>query len=200
MSYANAIGYGQNVGQDFDCLTSLMPDPSEMTSWETAWAACGQPVGQHESPAGPQTTVMQNAILVQAIANDGIAMNPYVVGHVLSPEGVETYATTPRSLGQPISGETAEQVKTAMLEVVENGTGSAAQVYGTRVGGKTGTAEAGGDNVNSLFIGFAPYDDPTLVISVCVEGNGSNVEGQAAAIAGQVLADSLKIQASGAAK
>lgn len=200
VNYANAIGYGQNVGQDFDCLTSLMPDPSEMTSWETAWAACGQPVGQHESPAGPQTTVMQNAILVQTIANDGIAMNPYVVGHVLSPEGVETYATTPRSLGQPISGETAEQVKTAMLEVVENGTGSAAQVYGTRVGGKTGTAEAGGDNVNSLFIGFAPYDDPTLVISVCVEGNGSNVEGQAAAIAGQVLADSLKIQASGAAK
>ena len=65
---------------------------------------------------------------------------------------------------------------------------------------ETGTAEAGGDNVNSLFIGFAPYDEPTLVISVCVEGNGANVEGQAAAIAGQVLEDSLQIQASGAAK
>ena len=171
-----------------------------MTIWETAWAACGQPVGQHESPAGPQTTVMQNAVLAQAIANNGIAMNPYVVGHVLSPEGAETYATSPRSLGQAISGETADQVKEAMLEVVENGTGSAARVYGTRVAGKTGTAETGGDSINSLFIGFAPYDDPTLVISVCVEGNGSDVEGQAAEIAGRVLADSLKIQASGAAK
>ena len=200
VSYANAFGYGQGIGQDFDCQPSLMPDPAEMTSWETAWASCGQPVGQHESPAGPQTTVMQNAVLAQAIANDGIAMNPYVVGHVLSPEGVETSATTPRSLGQPISGETAEQVKEAMLEVVENGTGRAARVSGTRVAGKTGTAETGGGNANSLFIGFAPYDEPTLVISVCVEGNGTNVEGQAAAIAGQVLADSLKIQASGAAK
>ena len=200
VSYANAFGYGQNIGMDFECQTSLMPDPAEMTSWETAWAACGQPVGQHESPAGPQTTVMQNALLAQTIANDGIAMNPYVVEHVLSPEGVETFSTTPRSLGQAISGETSEQVKQAMLEVVENGTGVSAQVYGTRVAGKTGTAEAGGDNVNSLFIGFAPYDEPTLVISVCVEGNGANVEGQAAAIAGQVLEDSLKIQASGAAK
>ena len=200
VSYANAFGYGQSIGMDFECQTSLMPDPAEMTSWETAWAACGQPVGQHESPAGPQTTVMQNALLAQTIANDGIAMNPYVVEHVLSPEGVETFSTTPRSLGQAISGGTSEQAKQAMLEVVENGTGVSAQVYGTRVAGKTGTAEAGGDNVNSLFIGFAPYDEPTLVISVCVEGNGANVEGQAAAIAGQVLEDSLQIQASGAAK
>ena len=198
VSYANAFGYGREIGQDFTSAASLMPAANEMTEWETAWAACGQPVGQHESPAGPQTTVMQNAVVAQAIANGGVAMDPYVVGHVLSPEGVETSSTTPRSLGQAISAETAEQMKEAMLGVVEHGTGISAQVSGTRVAGKTGTAEVENGNANSLFVGFAPYDEPTLVISVCVEGRGTNVEGLAASIAGQVLADALQIQASGA--
>ena len=63
---------------------------------------------------------------------------------------------------------------------------------------KTGTAEVENGNINSLFIGFAPYDEPTLVISVCVEGQGSDVEGLAASLAGQVLSASLQAQASGA--
>ena len=200
VSYATAFGYGQQIGQDFPCVASLMPVASEMTEWETAWAACGQPVGQHESPAGPQTTVMQNAVVAQTIANGGVAMNPYVVGHVLSPEGVETSSTAARSLGQAISATTADQLKQAMLQVVESGTGTAAQVSGVRVAGKTGTAEVENGNVNSLFIGFAPYDEPTLAISVCVEGRGSNVEGIAAGIAGEVISETLQIQASGAAR
>ena len=200
VSYANAFGYGQRIGQDFSCVASLMPTPSEMTEWETAWAACGQPVGQHESPAGPQTTIMQNAVVAQTIANNGVAMNPYVVSHVLSAEGVETSTTAPRSLGQAISATTAEQLKEAMLAVVESGTGTAAQVSGVRVAGKTGTAEVENGNINSLFIGFAPYDEPTLAIAICVEGQGNDVEGLAASIAGQVIAQTLQIQASGAAR
>lgn len=198
VSYANAYGYGRKIGQDFDCLTSLMPDPSEMTEWETAWASCGQPVGQHESPAGPQTTVMQNAVVAQTIANGGVAMDPYVVDHVLSPEGVVTSQTTPRSLGQVISSQTADQMKEAMLGVVDHGTGRRAQVAGVQVAGKTGTAEVENGNINSFFIGFAPYDNPTLVISACVEGQGEDVEGFAAGLAGQVLASALQVQASGA--
>lgn len=198
VTYAQAFGYGRTLGQDFSCLASLMPDPSEMTEWETAWAACGQPVGQHESPAGPQTTVMQNAVVAQAITNGGVAMDPYVVDHVLSPEGVTTSTTSPRSLGQVISANTAEQVKEAMLGVVTHGTGRRAQVAGTQVAGKTGTAEVENGNINSFFIGFAPYDSPTLAISVCVEGQGEDVEGFAAALAGEVLATALSVQSSGA--
>ena len=198
VSYANAFGYGRAVGQDFSTLASLMPVASEMTEWETAWAACGQPVGQHASPAGPQATVMQNAMVAQAVANGGVVMDPYVVDHVLSPEGVVTSTTQARSLGQAISSDTAEQVKSAMLDVVESGTGVAAQVYGAQVAGKTGTAEVEGGNVNSLFIGFAPYDNPTLVISICVEGQGTDVEGLAASLAGRVLTRALAVQTAGA--
>ena len=199
VSYARAFGFGTALGQDFSTVASLMPDPDEMTEWEIAWAACGQPVGQHDSPAGPQLTCMQNAVTCAAIANGGVVMNPYVVDHILSPEGVTISTTTPRSLGQAISADTALLVKEAMLGVVDHGTGMRAQVAGTNVAGKTGTAQVENGNINSFFVGFAPYDNPTLVISVVIEGNGEDVEGVAAAVAGQVLATSLSVQAMGAA-
>ena len=195
--YARAFGYGTSLGQDFSSASSLMPDPSEMTEWETAWAGAGQPVGQHSSPAGPQTTVMQNAVVAAAIANNGVAMSPYVVDHVLSPEGVTVSTTQPKSLGQAVTSETAQSVKEAMLEVVQSGTGTAAQVRGARVAGKTGTAETG-KYINSAFIGFAPYDNPTLAISVYVEGTETDdVSGLAAKLAGQVISKSLNAQAQG---
>ena len=97
-----------------------------------------------------------------------------------------------------MSADAAARTKEAMLACVESGSGMRAQVSGTRVAGKTGTAEVEDGNVNSLFIGFAPYDNPTLAISVCVEGNGTDVEGLAAALAGRVMAATLSIQAAGA--
>ena len=121
-------------------------------------------------------------------------MNPYVVDHVLSPEGATVSTTSPKSLGQAVGADAASKTKEAMLACVEQGSGMGAQVSGTRVAGKTGTAEVGGNNVNSLFIGFAPYDNPTLAVSVC----GSNVEGLAASLAGKVIASTLSIQAAGA--
>ncbi|MBQ6523335.1 MAG: FtsW/RodA/SpoVE family cell cycle protein [Atopobiaceae bacterium] len=200
VNYARAFGYGSDgVGQDFTTVASLMPEPGEMTEWELAWAACGQPVGEHPSPAGPQTTVMQNAVMAATIANGGIAMNPYVVDHILSPEGVTVSTAQPHALGQPITAETAAQVKEAMLAVVEEGSGYAAQIDGVLVAGKTGTAETSPTTANSLFVGFAPYDQPTLAISICIEGSENNeVNGVATRLAGQVLATCLNIQAWGA--
>ena len=198
VSYANAFGFGQSLGQDFSTVTSLMPVASEMTEWELAWASCGQPVGQHASPAGPQVTCMQNAVTAAALANGGVVMNPYVVDHVLSPEGTVTSTTQPKSLGQAVSAETCEQMKQPMIDVVESGTGWRAQVDGVKVAGKTGTAQVENGNINAFFIGYAPADNPTLAISVVVEGQGEDVEGYAAALAGKVIAAAIKVQTSGA--
>lgn len=196
---ANRLGYGSSIGQDFNTLPSLMPDPNEMTEWETAWASAGQPVGEHKSPAGPQTTAMQNAMIAATVANNGTTMNPYIIDHVLSPEGTTTTATQPESLGQAFTPETTADLKKAMLAVVENGTGTAARIRGVDVAGKTGTAETSSESANSLFIGFAPYEEPTLAISVVIEQvDDSSVNGTAAAIAGQVLAACLNVQATGA--
>ena len=189
---AQAFGYGQNLGIDFSTAASIMPDPADMSTWELAWAGAGQPVGQGHTP-GPQTTVMQNAVIAAAIANNGIAMNPYVVGQILAPDGTVVKTTRERSLGQAVSSGTAEQVKEAMLDVVQNGSGSAAGIAGVKVAGKTGTAETNSATPNSTFIGFAPYDTPTLAVSLVLEETTEN-EATAAAVAGQVLRAALAAQ------
>ena len=192
--YARAFGYGQSLGQDFGTAESIIPDAGEMTEWELAWAGAGQPVGQGHTP-GPQTTVMQNAVIAAAIANDGIAMNPYIVSQTLSPEGTVVKTTQSRSLGQAVSADTAAKVKEAMLAVVEDGTGTLAQVSGVKVAGKTGTAEVGSSTINSVFVGFAPYDTPTVAISVMLENyDEDSDEPNAAALAGQVLKVALAVQ------
>lgn len=186
---ARAFGYGQQLGLDFTTAASVMPNPEEMTEWELAWAGAGQPVGQGHTP-GPQATVMQNALMAATIANNGIAMNPYVVSQILAPDGTVLKTTRGHSLGQAVGSGTAEQVKQAMLDVVQNGTGSAAAIAGVKVAGKTGTAETNNANANSTFVGFAPYDTPTVAIAVVIEQNAKGEE-SAAAVGGQVLRAAL---------
>lgn len=189
---ARAFGYGQQLGLDFTTAASVMPNPEEMTEWELAWAGAGQPVGQGHTP-GPQATVMQNALMAATIANNGIAMNPYVVSQILAPDGTVLKTTRGHSLGQAVSSGAAAQVKQAMLDVVQNGTGSAAAIAGVKVAGKTGTAETNNANANSTFVGFAPYDTPTVAIAVVIEQNAKGEE-SAAAVGGQVLRAALATQ------
>lgn len=189
VAVAQAFGYGQDLGTDFTTAASIMPNPEDMSVWELAWAGAGQPVGQGHTP-GPQTTVMQNAVVAATIANNGIAMNPHVVGQILAPDGTVIKTTRERSLGQAVSSGTAAQVKEAMLDVVQSGSGVAANIAGVKVAGKTGTAETNSTTPNSTFIGFAPYDTPTLAISLVLEQTSEN-ETTAAAVAGQVLRAAL---------
>ena len=192
VQFANAFGYGQKLGQDLTSAASIMADPSLMTEWETAWAGAGQPVGMDHTP-GPQTTVMQNAVIAAAIANSGVVMDPFFVSQVLAPDGTVVKTTQSRSLGQAVSSTTADQVKQAMLAVVQSGTGTDAQIPGVKVAGKTGTAETSGTNVNSMFVGFAPYDSPTVAISVALEDYDKH-DVKAAKIAGIVLTAALAAQ------
>ena len=184
VSQAKAFGYGIKLGADFACVASLMPEPSEMTQWETAWAGAGQPVGEHASPAGPQTTIVQNALTACAIANGGILMEPHVVKATTDSTGAVLKATKPRTLGQACSANTASLVGSAMLSTVEEGTGTAASIAGVDVAGKTGTAETGNSNPNAWFIGFAPYENPVAAIAIVIE---NDAEHTATALAGDVL-------------
>ncbi len=191
VDYAHKFGYGNQMGSGFTAKSSLMPLPKEMSVWETAWAGCGQPVGQHESPAGPQTTMVQNCIVAATIANGGIAMEPYLVDKILSPEGEIISTNSPRTLGKVISASTAEQVRSALKDVVDEGTGKKAQVRGVEVAGKTGTAQTSKKTPDSLFIGFAPYERPSVAISVIVEEAKDRT---GASVAAQVLRAALIAQ------
>lgn len=178
---ANRFGFGQRPPFELPTKISLMPDPGVMTTWETAWAGVGQPVGEHkDSPAGPQATPMQMALVAAGIANGGTVMRPYVVDQVIDHSGGVVTQTKARTWTIATDAGTAATVRDLMVEVVKNGSGARAAISGVTVAGKTGTAEAG-KNVatHAWFIGFAPAEDPKVAIAIVLENAG--VGGRAAA-------------------
>ena len=171
-------------------VSSVMPDPDDMTTWELAWAAAGEPVGQE----GPNVTVLEMALVGCAIANDGVIMQPYLLEAVYSSEGELTYETEATELTQAISEDTADRVLEVLVGVVENGTGTSAAVDGVTVAGKTGTAENENEEDNSWFVGIAPAgedDEASVVVAIIIENGGS---GAAAAAAQNILEVALEVQ------
>ena len=170
VSAAQNFGFNSNIKFDLPVSKSLMPDPSEMTEWETAWAAAGEPVGEHTSPAGPQTNVFQMALVASAIANDGKIMNPYLVESTNNASGETAYTASPSLYKQACSKEVSERVLECMKGVVKNGTGYEAAINGVTVAGKTGTAENQGKNPDSWFIGIADADGAkNVVVAIEIE-------------------------------
>jgi peptidoglycan glycosyltransferase len=196
---AAGYGFGQDIPFDLGIETSLMPDPAEMTEWETAWAGIGQPVGEHESPAGPQATVYQMALVAAGIGNDGTVMRPYVVDHVSEAHNSDSILgkTSPQTWLQATTKAVADHVTESMAKVVEAGSGVRAQISGVDVAGKTGTAEVGDDvPTNAWFIGFAPANNPQVAIAVLVEGGGQG--GQTAAPTAKPVIEAALAVAGGA--
>ncbi|MDR2956859.1 MAG: FtsW/RodA/SpoVE family cell cycle protein [Coriobacteriales bacterium] len=166
---AERLGFNRAWNTDFAINPSLMPDPSEMTAWETAWAGIGQPVGEHKSPAGPQVTVIQMAMVASAIANDGEMMSPYLVGYITNPQGILVNSYVPRSEGRVMSRETAGQMQVAMRGVVEQGTATAANLSSHVVCGKTGTAQTANQADDSWFIGWVEIGSERYVVAIILE-------------------------------
>lgn len=172
--YAEKFGFNdEEVALDFNLAKSLMPDYNEMTRWETAWAGDGQPVGEHDSPAGPQATVMEMAVCMAAIANNGVAMHPYVIEEVVSSTGVTTFTTQPKVMGQVLSEKTARTEREILAAVVESGTGTQARVEGAEVIGKTGTAETGKPDSDAWFVGTAQANGRSVTVAIIIEEGGS---------------------------
>lgn len=187
VNQAEGFGFDSTPPSDIPTVASLMPDPAEMTDWETAWAGVGQPVGEHESPAGPQTTALQMALVASGIANDGVVMRPYLVSAVTDRASQVITQTTPRPWRTATNATTADTVTSLMVSVVQSGSGSHAAIPGVTVAGKTGTAEVGKTSqTHAWFIGFAPAENPRVAIAVVLENAG--VGGTVAApIAREVL-------------
>jgi peptidoglycan glycosyltransferase len=116
-----------------------------------------------------------------------------LVKRVTAPDGSTVQAATEGTLSTPIGASTAAQVRDAMVQVVEAGSGFAARIPGVQVAGKTGTAETGpGQNPHAWFVCFAPADHPRVAVVVMVEhgGEGAFV---AAPLAKQILQAALSV-------
>ncbi len=165
--YLRKFGLGSKSGSGFPGESAgLLPPASEWSGSQRYTVTYGQ---------GVSTTAVQVTNVFQAIANDGVRLSPTLVDEVADgdggwKEGQEAERT------RAVSKKTAGQVAHMLEGVVsEEGTAPKARIDGYRVAGKTGTAdrydpETGGyAGKTASFIGFAPADDPELVVSVILQ-------------------------------
>jgi peptidoglycan glycosyltransferase len=118
-------------------------------------------------------TPLQMGMVAATVANHGVVMRPRLVDKVVSPSGGVVTRKRPDRLGRAIKPETASELTAMMESVVTGGTGTAAQIPGVRVAGKTGTAETGvPDRYNAWFVSFAPAERPRIAVAVVVENGG----------------------------
>ncbi len=121
------------------------------------------------------TTPLQMALVAAAIANGGVIMRPHLGVAVRDDEGKRLSRIEPKVWMRATSAATAATVRDLMVQVVNSprGTGTAAQIPGITVAGKTGTAQTA-TNVapHAWFVAFAPAEAPRYAVAVIVEKGG----------------------------
>ena len=164
------FGFSERTGVELPAeVRGVLGDPSSIRPIELATLGYGQ---------GKITaTSLQVASAYAAIGNGGLRMQPYLVSRVLSEGGQEQLRNSPQAVEQVVSPETAADVIEMMRTVVDDGTGTAAQVPGYTAAGKTGTAQkvVVGEGVYSstdyvaTFAGLVPATNPRIAIVVMAD-------------------------------
>jgi penicillin-binding protein A len=137
-------------------------------------------------------TPLQMAMVAAGVANHGVVMRPYVVGRVTAPGGGTVTRTHPHKYKRAMKTSTADALNQMMQAVVTGGTGTAAQIPGIRVAGKTGTAETGGPGTpnTTWFIAFAPANAPRVAVAVALQ-NQTGAGGTTAAPIAKAIMEAL---------
>ena len=192
--YFEAFGLGETTGVDLAAEAAPKPGVTYYTADRMG------PVELASSSFGQsfQVTPIQVCTAINAIANDGVLMQPYIVAKEMNADGDVVRVTEPVAKRQVVSKLTADTVTQMMVEVVKNGTAKNAFVAGYNVAGKTGTSEKltteEQDYIGS-FCGFAPADDPEITVIIIIDDpkSGSFTGGKTAApVAAEVISNTLR--------
>ncbi len=192
--YIRSFGFGEKTGIDLQGESKgILFNLDRVGPVELATTAFGQ---------GVAVTPIQQVAALSAAINGGTLYTPYVASELIDPStGEVIMKKEPVAKRKVISEETSKKIREALESVVAQGSGGKAFVDGYRVGGKTGTAQkaSGGkyleNNFIVSFIGFAPADDPELVVYVAVDNPKGTVQFGgvvAAPIVGSIMGDSLR--------
>lgn len=190
--YIKDFGFGKKTGIDLKGEENgILFKPNKVGPVELATTAFGQ---------GVSVTPIQQITAVSAVINGGKLFKPFVSKAWIQPDtGMILEESKPQLVRQVISEQTSKKVREALEKVVAQGTGQKAFLDGYRVGGKTGTAQkvvngrySKNEHIVS-FIGFAPADDPKLVVYVAIDNpQGIQFGGVVAApVVRNIMADAL---------
>lgn len=191
MQYIKDFGFGEKTGSGIAGEASgILFSKERFGPVEQATTSFGQ---------GVSVTPIQQVQAVSAAVNGGKLYTPYVVKKIFDPKSGEVIEETePTVKKQVIREETSKKVRAALESVVANGSGRQAFRDGLRIGGKTGTAQKVENNrymENNYivsFIGFAPADNPQIVVYVAIDNpkKATQFGGVVAApIVGQIIED-----------
>ncbi|WP_405194817.1 peptidoglycan D,D-transpeptidase FtsI family protein [Streptomyces anulatus] len=144
--------------------------PTGMDQAQTALTG----IGQFEVTATP----LQMAMVTSALANGGELAAPHMVSQVTDGDGTVLEETPDGDTERVVKESTAEQLRSAMVTVVEEGTGTNARIPGAEVGGKTGTAQHGVENSSTPYAWFTSYakdrdSGKEVAVAVIVEDSGA---------------------------
>lgn len=174
--YFKLFGLGVHTGVDVhDSSGLLVENVTTGLSGSTLQAAIGQMNA---------FTPLQLAVYVSTMANEGVRYKASLINRVVSYDMSDVYSKTEPTVAESftISKKNIDAVKAGMLSVTEDGTGSATfKHYSIKIGGKTGTAQVAGGDDHSVFIAFAPFDNPEIAIAIVLEHGASSRSVQAVA-------------------
>jgi peptidoglycan glycosyltransferase len=169
---ADAFGFdAASLGVPMPVASSVFPPG--LNAPQTAQSAIGQ--------FDVRITPLEAAMMAAAVANHGTLMKPYLVSSLESQNLQPVETAHPQKLGVAMSSQVADELTQMMEAVVSKGTGTAAQIPGVTVAGKTGTAQnAPGKAPHAWFIAFVPGANPHIAVAVIVESGdtgGNDVTG-----------------------
>lgn len=165
-----------NISQPWSFGRHSRPLPPGSPNEDIGRIAIGQ--------GGLLVTPMQMAMVAAAVANNGTLMRPHFTSKIVDQDGRTVKTIDPTVYSQVMKPSTAQALAQMMKKVVDEGTGTAAQLNGIDVAGKTGTAQVGivGSNLTQpWFIGFAPVGNPKVAVAVTVERSQGGFGGTVAA-------------------
>ncbi|MCL2170705.1 MAG: penicillin-binding transpeptidase domain-containing protein [Defluviitaleaceae bacterium] len=161
---AARLGFGEAPAFELGAAAPLFPMAADASIAELVETAFGQ--------GRTLTNPLHMAILAAALANNGMAMNPFIVSHGETPRGTSVFCNLPRQAGQIIPAEHIDIINQMLADVVIYGTGRPAHHSDIQISGKTGTAENPAGPAHSWFMGFAPADAPQIAIAIIIEHTG----------------------------
>jgi len=122
-------------------------------------------------------TPLHNAMITAAVANDGVMMKPYVVDRIENAEGGLVKGFVKQKIAEPMTKQEAAYIGKMMRMVVTDGTGTKLKNLKVEAAGKTGSADHSEDEpAHAWFVGYAPYEEPEIVVSIIVESVGTGSE------------------------